>query len=935
VHDEHVAAELEALDRDHDGKIDAAERRLIVEKLVNQQEQASQWKAIAIGASVASVVFFCVMMGLMIWANEVSKEQHVVGGTAVDVNGNVISMASADTKLKSDGTMLVQVATNGNRRILQEEESIVRTGSAGFTAHALTSKVPDRYFIELEHFAFVLPDETPEVEVYVTVQSFERVPEKGALCGSVVKLLTSHGNFTLDDDHLYHNDHGDQGLNAVGSFDLDEARRLHSGYGRRLSQAKLQGFYNFIAKSEFECISSWQGQEEELVPEPPKKPYSYTSFQELSCIGKKGQNRCVDDLGTILPGVSDDGEIMLRVERVLVTDDYSVEVQFLPNAPMQRKVTFTKFNKTSEMAYITQYQVYAYLPKTVLHCSQRSHENAPQMQGDIDGYLSYLGTKQHIYRGKSYNARRWRIVPTGSESDLEDEALGEGFDDETFNGVEYWDTHETKAPVRLLAPARALIDNNYEDFAASMTVGEVANWTSTNLLGTDPVKASAECGDEPVNSGNESIVRPPPMSDIFAPTAKKFYLDHYRPGFAPVEEEWWPRSFHRFWATNIEKGIQKAEQCQAATSMQAQVDRLQYLGNQDLQDLMDDLRKRNNETANTQRARKLKEDKYPFKAFGPSHGEMKRKLGFATESCVQFEEPLKRLAGFDFAICMAITEKGELSGKITATKEPRQPAWSTTTGVTLTVEGEISFDFSKNEFSGKITITLTRGICKGAGVVGWAKIWGAISLKLASDGNCAAISVIGGVGLEGGASGPVCKCDAGQPSSLRRRELEEFHANETRTHGRVLTHDERMKNHRRLWNDHRRRELFWDDVVAVVTAPIRYIAQASCGTLASVHGKVELTVELSDLCGGRSPDLDVSFVFEVGIAVVGLTFKYTFDPIRILRKESSGNDIFSVLMQAIFNQYNLPGCSGPSCGSGAYVAPYGSTFTAGTGSFGM
>ena len=124
-HERALEDKLKTFDTDHDGKIDATEQRLIAEQLVNQQEQTTAWKAIAVGASVASVVFFGVILGLMIWANEVSKEQHVVGGKAVDLDGKVISMASADTKLKSDGTMLVQVATNGNRRILQEEESMV------------------------------------------------------------------------------------------------------------------------------------------------------------------------------------------------------------------------------------------------------------------------------------------------------------------------------------------------------------------------------------------------------------------------------------------------------------------------------------------------------------------------------------------------------------------------------------------------------------------------------------------------------------------------------------------------------------------------------------------------------------------------------------------------------------------------------------------
>ena len=37
----------------------------------------------------------------------------------------------------------------------------------------------------------------------MTVHSFHRKPTVGALCGSLLVLHTSNGNFTLDDEHLY------------------------------------------------------------------------------------------------------------------------------------------------------------------------------------------------------------------------------------------------------------------------------------------------------------------------------------------------------------------------------------------------------------------------------------------------------------------------------------------------------------------------------------------------------------------------------------------------------------------------------------------------------------------------------------------------------------------------------------------------------------
>jgi hypothetical protein len=59
-----------------------------------------------------------------------------------------------------------------------------------------------QYLIELEHFSFT--DENGQ-DTFVKVNSFSRVPEQTAYCGSIVQLVTSHGNFSLDDEHLFHN----------------------------------------------------------------------------------------------------------------------------------------------------------------------------------------------------------------------------------------------------------------------------------------------------------------------------------------------------------------------------------------------------------------------------------------------------------------------------------------------------------------------------------------------------------------------------------------------------------------------------------------------------------------------------------------------------------------------------------------------------------
>jgi hypothetical protein len=441
--------------------------------------------------------------------------------------------------------------------------------------------------LELKHFKYAQPDVSPPVEVFVSVQSFERVPEKGAACGSVVVLQTSHGKFTLDDDHLYLND---QAVDATGLF-ADQTRRLHSGYGRRLQQAALQGFYNFVDKTDFPCTSEWQGEEEQLVPEPPKTPYSYTNFLHQSCISMvTGKNQCIRPDGIVLPGVSDDQKTIMRVEKVLVTDLYQVEVQFLPNAPMQRKVTVTRKNDTvvmgKPMAKRIKYQVFEYAP-SVLYCYQELMDQSVGMNADIDGYLSYIGTATHRFRGSEVQARRWTVMPND-----EDGGFGKDLD-----GIQFWDTEDEKLPLRLFAPSGKLLDNTYTDFRVALNTTHVEAWMAEHLLGTSPDDPSCSPAEPRVTAAKAANItyNVPPMNHVFVNSDRpnQFYMDHYRLGFADEEEQWWPDSYEQYWSSQLAKGAATEAKCRAASKVQDEIDSLERQSVEQLQEIVKRLEEEN------------------------------------------------------------------------------------------------------------------------------------------------------------------------------------------------------------------------------------------------------------------------------------------------------------------------------------------------------
>ena len=126
--------------------------------MVNLKKSAKMHKLIAMLSFFALILLSAAVLGITVMGNEISKEQ-----------------TQADTgRLTVKGTDIpVQIAITNDH----------------LTSHALSSRVPDKYLAKLDYFLFDnLADNTT---THVKVLAFVRVPQFGALCGSVVLRIVT------------------------------------------------------------------------------------------------------------------------------------------------------------------------------------------------------------------------------------------------------------------------------------------------------------------------------------------------------------------------------------------------------------------------------------------------------------------------------------------------------------------------------------------------------------------------------------------------------------------------------------------------------------------------------------------------------------------------------------------------------------------------
>jgi hypothetical protein len=383
------------------------------------------------------------------------------------------------------------------------------------------------------------------------VHGFERVPEQDALCGSIVRLITNQGNFSLDDTHLYHPTFGE--VYATGHFDAE--RRLAAHHGRRMSTAALVGFFNFVEESDFECYTEWKGQKEEILPNPPTVPYSYTSHVQRKCQAEDGKQQCVPQMKLEYPqrpGASDDLDTMTTVTHVLITDDAQFEVTFYPNHPLQREVVIRQKNPAGGNGTMSHYQLFGSDPST-LFCNQEPVDESEFAMNMSDSFLSYIGKQNHSFMGLETEVRKWRMsLAFGGKKLTAQEQNG------LLGPIEFWDTAaKNHTPYRLFSPgSRRVHDSVYRSFKGSMSASDVQDWLTDNLFdsqnGLDPMTCDSTVGT--LKYQGEEITAPVMSGSPFSESAVKFYAKHYKIGEGPGDLiNWWPSTYFSYWKSQTER----------------------------------------------------------------------------------------------------------------------------------------------------------------------------------------------------------------------------------------------------------------------------------------------------------------------------------------------------------------------------------------------
>lgn len=178
---------IDEIDINGDGQFSREEVREVIVRIGALTESLKNFKMIAALAFVAMIVVSFSMLGITLIGNEISKDQSTSESGLLTVKGHPetpVKVASSDIAVSSDGTLM---SRNGPSSTSNKAPPMIRTAPK-MTTHELTSRIPDKYLAELRSFMYRNPkDKTVE---NVQVNSFMRVPELGALCGSVVVLQT-------------------------------------------------------------------------------------------------------------------------------------------------------------------------------------------------------------------------------------------------------------------------------------------------------------------------------------------------------------------------------------------------------------------------------------------------------------------------------------------------------------------------------------------------------------------------------------------------------------------------------------------------------------------------------------------------------------------------------------------------------------------------
>jgi len=458
---------IRMMDVDGDGDISADEIIYFVMKEVNEAQKVNQMKKAMTGLIMFVVLLVVGNFGLSIAVAIMTKQTDVSGAEMRDMSGNAVQLASSDFDIDEDGKMGVRGSTDGKP---------MRTAAATKESK-LTSRTPDKYVRQLQSFYYT--DPASGEAAFVTVKSFSRKPTAGALCGSVLVLHTTDGDFTLDDEHLY-----------VGGVEVDVTGNFATEGRRRLNAADISGFFDYVADGEDEpCVRSWEGEETVIAPTQPALPASYTLEEYKMCpIGNaECESYFAANAGEKLPGYHEPTNRIRVTSHVLETNAMTVKVSRLPNHPMQRQVKITYTDRIDENGVKVhdeiEFQQFADDMKR-LRCSKGTVEVIEASNFKFENLIfSFLGTDLDS------GDRRFRLSPKDENGEV----------DEDGNFFEMWekvadpDTGTLAHPTRSYAPKMPDVsDSRFKEYKQGLDQHSIDKWLDNELFGAyDEIKGEA------------------------------------------------------------------------------------------------------------------------------------------------------------------------------------------------------------------------------------------------------------------------------------------------------------------------------------------------------------------------------------------------------------------------------------------------------------
>jgi hypothetical protein len=491
-----TASEIKELDVDGDGKISEDEIHDFIRNASMEKFQNQAYKKLLIAISILLVIMTATAVGLTFVAIELAKESHIEDSVMVDLDGEPVQCAS--NVMNVENGALIDRESQGLVSVSAQTE---------WTRHSLTSRVPDRYLEELQTFSFTSPEGGTRS---MDVLEFRREPRPDALCGSVVVLTTPSGEFILDDEHLYHSGGS---IEVTGSFDVDDDSPRRHRRGRRLRAEKLEGLFNFIEDSDFECVTEWQGQEDDLVSTDPVKPYSFVSFTDQPCVRMEAHastDICTSSSGPTAyqkkPGYDPTTESMRMISRVMVTEDRTITIDYPSNHPLQAQVKIQEVSDDGQVHTLSYQIAHTAFNKTLtkLYCEEQVKPETGVQYNSSSSFIWYIGDTTE--NGKGF--RKFAIHHRNHEISG------------MFGGIEYWEDVETSTLYKLAPESSSDMQplvgtpetHTYVDWSQNMTVDEVQNWID-QWLPAEPFATTEELGcwkhNAHIGNGTDMVWMPP------------------------------------------------------------------------------------------------------------------------------------------------------------------------------------------------------------------------------------------------------------------------------------------------------------------------------------------------------------------------------------------------------------------------------------------